>query len=176
MQAPADDPELARWRVTLAALRPDADDPLQPIPDRPAAPSTVLPAGAAPDAWDRLPRGLFLGPLAERMARERTAAEVLAEVDALALEHAEALRWARTNGTLAKGVRGFYADAGIAAALRGRAPAGALARWNGDLAARREGAYALGRRVMLAAAAAWEAAKNSPAVTRTSGSASPDPG
>ena len=155
MLAHAEDPELVRWRVILAALRPDASDPLQPIPDRAAPPPPTLPQGAAVDAWNRLPRGLFLAPLAARLDTERSAADVLAGVDALPAEHAEALRWARVSGTLAKGMRGFYVDAGIAAALRGRAPAGALARWNASLTARRDGAYILGRRVMIAAADAW---------------------
>lgn len=156
----SDDPELVRIRRVLAELRPDCHDPLVPPLDGskelPPPPPLRL---EGEDDWRDLPRGLVLGgvngseyTLAEQRA---SVAKVLASLDDLAPEHAETLRWMREHATLGEGLRGLYAEAGVWAAKAGRAPAGTLAIWQHDLGARREGAPALGRRVVLAAASAW---------------------
>lgn len=154
------DPELVRVRRLLADLRPDCHDPLVPpldgSTDLPPPPPMRL---AGEDDWDDLPRALVLGginaseyTLAEQRA---SVAAVLASLDGLDAVHAATLRWARDHATLGDGLRGLYFDAGVWAAARGLAPDGTLATWQRDLGARREGAPALGRRVLLAAAGAW---------------------
>lgn len=153
---PADDPELARVRLALFELRPDCPDPMEPPrPDGPASALLPRPSTPDPNAWGGVPRGAF-APAALRAALvTRTAADVLGELAALAPEHGDTLRWLRLHGSVARGLRALYVDAGLAAALRGNAPAGTLARWNASLAARRDGAYFHGRKVLLAALAAW---------------------
>jgi len=154
------DPELVRVRRLLADLRPDCHDPLVPPLDGskelPPPPPLRL---EGEDDWCDLPRSLVLGginasefTLAEQRA---SVASVLESIDTLAPEHAETLRWARDHATLGEGLRGLYFDAGVWAASQGRAPDGTLATWQRDLGARREGAPALGRKVLLAAARAW---------------------
>ena len=74
-------------------------------------------------------------------------------------EAAPVLLWLRREATLAKGLRGLYCDAGSEFASAEQRDA-----WGLDaekptaehLAARRDGAYAHGRRMVLAAAAVWE--------------------
>jgi hypothetical protein len=145
-----DDPELVRVRGLLADLRPDAADPWAPM----AAPVETTPAGAMPcdpsANWGGVPRGLFggAGPAAEEASR-RCAAEVLAELAELPADAAAVLRWLRERATLGAGLRGLYADVGLAFASEDQAAA-----W-GDLGARREGAPAWGRRLVLRAAEAW---------------------
>lgn len=146
-----DDPELVRVRGLLADLRPDAADPWSP----PAAPAEVTPVGAMPRdpsaAWGGIPRGLLTGgaQAAVAEASRRCVAEVLAELAALPADAAAVLRWLREHATLGAGLRGLYADAGLAFASEVQAAA-----W-GDLGARREGAPSHGRRLVLRAAEAW---------------------
>lgn len=146
-----DDPELVRVRGLLADLRPDAADPWTP----PAAPAEVTPVGAMPRdpsaAWGGLPRGLLTGGAgaAAAEASRRCAAEVLAELAELPADAAAVLRWLRERASLAAGLRGLYADVGMAFADDAQAAA-----W-GDLGARREGAPAWGRKLVLRAAEAW---------------------
>jgi hypothetical protein len=145
-----DDPELVRVRGLLADLRPDAADPWAP----PAAPAETTPVGAMPRdptaGWGGVPRGLFGGAGAAReAAQQRCAAEVLAELAELPADAAAVLRWLRERATLAAGLRGLYADVGVAFASDVQAAA-----W-GDLGARREGAPAWGRRLVLRAAETW---------------------
>jgi len=144
-----DDLELVRVRLLLAALRPDCADPWAP----PVAPVETTPVGAMPRdpsaSWGGLPRGLLGGDAAREAAQQRCAAEVLAELAELPADAAAVLRWLRERATLAAGLRGLYADAGLAFATAAQAAA-----W-GDLGARREGAPAWGRRLVLRAAEAW---------------------
>lgn len=145
-----DDPELVRVRGLLADLRPDAADPWA------AMPSNLAPAGAMPRdpsaSWGGIPRGLLTGGAEEAAvaeASQRCVAEVLAELQALPADAAAVLRWLREHATLAAGLRGLYADVGVAFASDDQAAA-----WR-DLGARREGAPAWGRRLVLRAAEAW---------------------
>lgn len=144
-----DDPEIERVRLLLAALRPDCADPWSP----PVAPVELTPAGPAPRdpsaAWGGVPRGLFGGGAARQEAQQRCVAEVLGELAALPADAAAVLRWLREHATLAAGLRGLYADVGLAFASDEQAAAWA------DLGARREGAPAWGRRLVLRAAEAW---------------------
>lgn len=147
-----DDPELVRVRGLLADLRPDAADPWSP----PAAPAKVAPVGAMPRDpsanWGGIPRGLLTGGAEEAAVAEasrRCVAEVLAELAELPADAAAVLRWLREHATLAAGLRGLYADVGVAFASDDQAAA-----WR-DLGARREGAPAWGRRLVLRAAEAW---------------------
>lgn len=147
-----DDPELVRVRRLLADLRPDCADPWSP----PAAPVEVTPVGAMPRdpsaSWGGLPRGMLHDGAEEAAAAEasrRCVAQVLAELAALPADAAAVLRWCREHATLSAGLRGLYADAGVAFADEAQAAAWA------DLGARREGAPAWGRRLVLRAAEAW---------------------
>ena len=148
-----DDPELVRVRGLLADLRPDAADPWAAMPSMPV---NLAPAGAMPRdpsaSWGGIPRGLLTGGAEEAAVAEasrRCVAEVLAELQALPADAAAVLRWLREHATLAAGLRGLYADVGLAFASDDQAAA-----WR-DLGARREGAPAWGRRLVLRAAEAW---------------------
>lgn len=148
---PAADPELTRVRVLLAALRPDAADPFEPLPARDGPVSIILPRSPSPDlsTGGGIPRGMFIPPaVAEELARTR-AADVLRELAALPPDAAAVLRWLRLHASLTSGLRGLYVDVGAAFASAEQA-----ARWR-DLTARRDGAPAHGRRLVLAAATAW---------------------
>lgn len=146
-----DDPELVRVRGLLADLRPDAADPWTP----PAAPAEVTPVGAMPRdpsaSWGGIPRGLLTGgaEAAVAEASRRCVAEVLAELAGLPPDAAAVLRWLREHATLGAGMRGLYVDVGLAFADATQAAA-----WE-DVGARREGAPAWGRRLVLRAAEAW---------------------
>lgn len=149
-----DDPELVRVRSLLAALRPDCPNPWEPPPRHDLV--EAIPAGAMPrdssEDWCGIPRGLFSEGAEEAAAVEasrRCVAEVLAELRALPPDAAAVLRWLREHATLGAGLRGLYADVGLAFADEAQAAA-----W-GDLGARREGAPAWGRKLVLRAADAW---------------------
>lgn len=149
-----DDPELVRVRSLLAALRPDCPNPWEPPPRHDLV--EAIPAGAMPrdssEDWGGIPRGLFSEGAEEAAAVEasrRCVAEVLAELRALPPDAAAVLRWLREHATLGAGLRGLYADVGLAFADEAQAAA-----W-GDLGARREGAPAWGRKLVLRAADAW---------------------
>lgn len=88
--------------------------------------------------------------LARAEASQVCAADILAAIDALAPDAAAVLRWLRRHGDLRAGLRGLYADAGMAFATAAQAVA-----WV-DLGARRTGAPDHGRRMVLAAARAWD--------------------
>lgn len=150
----AEDPEVARVRRLLADLRPDAADPWVRL----AAPVETTPAGAMPRdpsaSWGGIPRGLLSGgaeaaAAAAAAASRRCVAEVLAELALLPPDAGAVLRWLRELGDLRAGLRGLYADVGVAFASDDQAEA-----WR-DLGARREGAPAWGRRLVLRAAEAW---------------------
>ena len=148
-----DDPELVRVRRLLAALRPDCADPWSP----PVRTDLVeaIPVGAMPRdptaSWGGVPRGAFSGAeeAAAAEASRRCVADVRRELAALAPDARAVLVWCREHATLAAGLRGLYADAGVAFAGDEQAAAWA------DLGARREGAPAWGRRLVLRAAEAW---------------------
>lgn len=149
-----EDPELARVRSLLAALRPDCPNPWEPPPRHDLV--EAIPAGAMPrdssEDWGGIPRGLLSEGAEEAAAVEasrRCVAEVLAELRALPPDAAAVLRWLREHATLGAGMRGLYADVGLAFADEAQAAA-----W-GDLGARREGAPAWGRKLVLRAADAW---------------------
>lgn len=144
----AEDTELARVRGLLADLRPDAGDPwVLPTPEAPTVPEVHVRDPLA--AWGSIPRALLGSPPAPAGV---TAAEVLRRLAGLPRDAAAVLLWLRARGTLEAGLRGLYADAGMAFASEAQ-----TAAWE-DLGARREGAPAWGRRLVLRAAEAWEAA------------------
>ncbi len=150
-----DDPELVRVRSLLAALRPDCPNPWEPPPRHDLV--EAIPAGAMPrdssEDWGGIPRGLFSEGAEEAAAVEasrRCVAEVLAELRALPPDAAAVLVWCREHASLsAAGLRGLYADAGVAFASSAQSDA-----WR-DVGARREGAPAHGRHLVLRAAGAW---------------------
>jgi hypothetical protein len=149
----AEDPELARVRTLLAALRPDYPDPWEPMPAAPPVAHLRVAHTRAP--WDvDLPRGLVSGMGAALARAEASqvegAAEVLARIGALPTDAAAVLRWMRRHASLASGLRGLWVDAGMAFAS-----AAQEAAWR-DLSVRRGFAPAHGRRLVLAACAAWE--------------------
>jgi hypothetical protein len=163
LTVPEQEAELARVRVVLADLRPDHPDPYAPMPSRAEAERAQTirvhdPAGA----WGGIPRALA-SPMAGMLARAelatRSGGDVMREVREHGGEAAPVLLWLRREATLAAGLRGLYCDAGgeFASAKQ-------RAAWGLDaeeptaehLAARLDGAYAHGRRMVLAAAAAWE--------------------
>lgn len=153
-----DDPELVRVRGLLLALRPDFVDPWEP----PVVFVPAVAAGASPDAvraetirsdpalrWGDVPRSLgHHAPADPGVAA--THRELFNELAALPPDARAVLVWCREHATLgAAGLRGLYADAGVAFASDAQAAA-----WV-DLGARREGAPAWGRRLVLRAAEAW---------------------
>lgn len=147
------DPELARVRALLADLRPDCADPWVPPQDAPAQTPTVRVRDPHAD-WGGIPRGLE-SPMGAMLARAEAAsvcaADILAAIDALPADAAAVLRWLRRHGDLRAGLRGLYADAGVAFATAAQTTA-----WV-DLGARRTGAPDHGRRMVLAAAREWDA-------------------
>lgn len=149
----AEDPELARVRVVLAELRPDHPDPWEPMPLATDAPVATVRVRDPQAAWGGIPRGLASPMGAQLAAAEcasRCAADVLAEIAALRPDAAAVLRWLRRNATLAKGLRGLWVDVGEAFASAAQTEAWA------DLTVKRGFAPAHGRRMVLAAATAWE--------------------
>jgi len=148
----AKDPELERVRTVLCALRPDHPDPWEPMPAAPPVAHLRVAHTRAP--WDvDLPRGLVSGMGAALVRAEASqvegAAEVLARIGALPTDAAAVLRWLRRHASLASGLRGLWVDAGMAFASAAQAAA-----WE-DLTVRRGFAPAHGRRLVLAACAAW---------------------
>lgn len=146
------DPELARVRALLADLRPDCADPWVPPQDAPAQTPTVRVRDPHAD-WGGIPRGLE-SPMGAMLARaeaaSRCAADVLREIAALRPDAAAVLRWLRREASLGQGLRGLWCDVGMAFAS-----AAQTAAWQ-DLTVRRGFAPAHGRRLVLAAATAWE--------------------
>ena len=150
----ADDPELARIRTLLAALRPDCADPMEPPPRVADIPVPTVRISDPSASWGGIPRGLASG-LGAMLARaeemqSRCAADVLREIAALPPDAAAVLRWMRAHATLRDGARGLYVEAGMHFA-----GAAQTAAWR-DLGARRIGAPAHGRRLVLRAADAWD--------------------
>lgn len=151
----ASDPELERVRRLLADLRPDCANPWEP-PVRhdlvEAIPVGAMPRDSSAD-WGGLPRGLLSGGAEEAAVAEasrRCVADVRVELEALAPDARAVLVWCREHATLgAAGLRGLYADAGMAFASEAQSVA-----WE-DLGARREGAPTHGRHLVLHAAGAW---------------------
>lgn len=148
-QTVPDDPELVRVRCLLADLRPDCPDPLEPPPAERAQQASPVTIRDPMAGWGDVPRGVDFGGRAEYLPT-RTFADVRRELAELPPEARAVLTWLRSNATLAKGLRGLYVDAGVAFATAEQSTA-----WEGDLGARREGAYAWGRRLVLASAGAW---------------------
>jgi len=155
--ATSDDAEAQRIRTLLCALRPDHPDPYEPMP---AAGETTGIMRVAPSRapWDLdAPRGFGAptGAMLDAAAASRGAgaAEVLARIATLPADAAAVLRWVRREASLAKGLRGLWHDAGMAFASAEQERA-----WS-DLTLRRGFAPAHGRRLVLAAASAWEASR-----------------
>lgn len=147
-----DDPELVRVRRLLADLRPDCGDTTVPPPaeseEVTGAPVTIRDPSAS---WGGIPRGVAIFERSEvTVATGPALVDVLRQLAALAPDEAAVLRWLRRYASLASGLRGLYVDAGVAFASAEQSEA-----WE-DLGARREGAPAHGRRVVLRAATAWE--------------------
>lgn len=142
----AEDPELARVRTLLAALRPDHPDPWEPMPAAPAQVIAVKASSRAP--WDvDLPRGLTSSPPPVAVV---SAADVLSRLAGMPADAACVLRWLRREASLASGLRGLWHDVGMAFAS-----AEQRAAWE-DLTVRRGFAPAHGRRLVLRAAEVWE--------------------
>jgi len=148
----SDDPELVRVRRLLTDLRPDCGDPCEPPPDESEEPASSPVTIRDPSAnWGGIPRGVAIFERSEvTVATGPALVDVLRQLAALAPDEAAVLRWLRRNASLASGLRGLYVDAGVAFASAEQSEA-----WE-DLGARREGAPAHGRRVVLRAATAWE--------------------
>lgn len=150
----AEDPELARVRTLLAALRPDYPDPWEPLAKGEDAP-TLARTSPTRAPWDRdVPAGLrsSLGAAldaADALTVDR-AAEVVARIARLPPDAGAVLRWLRERASLAKGLRGLWVDVGEAFASAAQAAA-----WE-DLTVKRGFAPAHGRRLVLAACEAWE--------------------
>ena len=150
----AEDPELARVRTLLAALRPDYPSPWEPLARGEDAPT--LPRVRQERApWDRdIPAGLrsSMGAAldaADALTVDR-GAEVVSRIARLPADAGAVLRWLRLHASLAGGLRGLWVDAGMAFAS-----AAQEAAWR-DLSVRRGFAPAHGRRLVLAACEAWE--------------------
>jgi hypothetical protein len=77
-------------------------------------------------------------------------AEVVAKIARLPADAGAVLRWLRLHASLAGGLRGMWVDVGMAFASAAQEVA-----WR-DLTVRRGFAPAHGRRLVLAAATAWE--------------------
>ena len=147
----AEDPELVRVRAFVFALRPDAPDPMGPPPvERQETPAPYHRVESAP-AWDRLPRGLGSSTPGADPGTERRA-HVLGAIASLPPDAAAVCRWLRASATFAQGLRGLYVDVGLAFASEAQREA-----WE-NLTARRTGAAAHGRALVLAAERAWREA------------------
>lgn len=150
----AEDPELARVRTLLAALRPDHPDPWEPMP-KPGEQTCAPRAGSHRAPWDvDLPRSLASGmgmqlAVAESLS-PRAVSAVMDRLRALPPDAAAVLRWLRLHATLSKGLRGLWVDVGEAFASAAQEVA-----WM-DLTVKRGFAPAHGRRLVLRAADAWE--------------------
>lgn len=147
------DAELTRVRVLLADLRPDHADPWEPAPKPEDGPALTIRVRDPQAAWGGIPRGLASpmgAQLAAAEAASRCAADVLREISALRPDAAAVLRWLRREASLGQGLRGLWCDVGMAFAS-----AAQTAAWE-DLTVRRGFAPAHGRRLVLAAATAWE--------------------
>lgn len=148
----AEDPELVRVRTLLAELRPDSPDPLEPPPvERPGPAALVVVRDTAPP-WDRLPAGLGSGwrEVLELRSPAEAASEVLRRLATLPADARAVLRWLRSYARLAQGLRGLYVDVGDAFAGEGQREA-----WTESLTARRLGAAAHGRTLVLGAQRVW---------------------
>lgn len=152
----SDDAEAQRIRTLLCALRPDYPDPYEPMPAG-GQTTGIMRVSPSRAPWDiDAPRGFGApaGAMLDAAAQARTAgaAEVMARIAALPADAAAVLRWVRREASLAKGLRGLWHDAGMHFAS-----AEQTAAW-ADLTVRRGFAPAHGRRLVLAAATAWERA------------------
>lgn len=149
-----EDAELARVRVVLADLRPDHPDPLLPMPEKPEIEVQLVRVRAQAGEWGGIPRALA-SPMAGILARVemsiRSGADVLAEIEREAGYDAPTLRWLRRHAKLTEGTRALFFTAGDALATRSQ-----RAAWAGSLTARRDGAYAVGRGLVLRACGTWE--------------------
>lgn len=138
------DPVQVRLQVLLAALRPDCADPMEPPVA--AVPTCHAPAVRDPMAgWGGLPPGMGRGHQ-EAQRGALSAADVLAEVDELPQPAPAVLRWLRGHARAVEGERGVAVSLALAF--------GAVDA-TGNLGARREAAYVVGRRLLWGAAAAW---------------------
>lgn len=146
--------ELARIRVVLTDLRPDHPDPLVPMPARAEIEVQTIRVHAAAGEWGGIPRAL-VSPMAGMLARAelatRAGADVLAEIEREGGYDAPTLRWLRHDAKLTEGTRALFFTAGAALATRSQ-----RAAWEGSLTARRDGAYAVGRGLVLRAVGTWE--------------------
>ena len=150
----SDDAEAQRIRTLLCELRPDHPDPYEPMPAG-GVTTGIMRVSPSRAPWDLdAPRGFGAptGAMLEAAASAKAtgAAEVLAAVAALDASSAAVLRWLRREASLAAGLRGLWHDAGM-----DFASAEQTAAW-ADLTVRRGFAPAHGRRLVLAAATAWE--------------------
>lgn len=148
------DPELVRVQVLLADLRPDLSNPLEP-PPREQATSHAPIVRVASDSWGGLPRGFGSGGLGAQLdaaaaMQLRTLVDVRAKLDAMPPDARAVLSWLRSHATLAAGLRGLYVDVGLAFASAEQS-----ALWERNLTARRDGAHAHGRHLVLGAATVW---------------------
>jgi hypothetical protein len=154
----AEDPELVRVRTLLAELRPDAPDPLEPPPvERPGPPALVVVRDGTPP-WDRLPAGLggAWREVLELRDPGELASQVLRRLAGLPADARAVLRWLRAQARLTQGLRGLYVDVGTAFAGEAQ-----RAAWE-SLTARRLGAAAHGRTLVLGAQRVWWAPPEAP--------------
>lgn len=142
----AHDPELERVRVLLCALRPGAVDPFEPTPEAPSEPTPMRVSNPAA-AWGGIPRSVETPPPA---MPARGLADVARELAELPEDARAVLRFVQLWGSLAAGLRGFFFDVGWAFRSADHDVA-----WSASIAARREGAYLLGRHLVWRAAEAW---------------------
>lgn len=150
-----DDPELVRVRRLLADLRPDCGDTTVPPPaeseEVTGAPVTIRDPSAS---WGGVPRGAAIFERSQSMVATGPALidvlDALRDIAITSPDDAAVLHWLRESGTLEHGLRGLYFDVALA-----HPTAEQLTAWR-DLGARREGAPAHGRRLVLRAAVAWE--------------------
>lgn len=142
----ADDPELSRLRVLLAALRPDCADPMEPPTTEPLPCHVPAPRDSMA-GWGDLPRGYGRSQgSGESLEGDRSVSGILEAVDALPAPAGAVLRWLRGNARASDGVRGVAVS--LALAMGVDLP-------DGNLGARRDAAYVAGRRLLWGAAAAW---------------------
>jgi hypothetical protein len=139
------DPVQVRLQVLLAALRPDCADPM--VPPVATVPTCHVPAPRDPMAsWGGTPPGMGRGGHQEAPQGALSAAGVLAEVDELPAPAGAVLRWLRAHARAAEGERGVAVSLALAF--------GAVDT-SGNLGARREAAYIVGRALLWGAAGAW---------------------